>query len=90
MGEGGHVYIVDTGMRTSHSEFNGRAQLIFGGPDDNGHGTHCGGTVAGATYGIARKAMVYSAKVCTNSGGCPTYLILDGKCHRIIVIIHIT
>ncbi|XP_071785925.1 aqualysin-1-like [Asterias amurensis] len=78
LGENGHVYIVDTGMRTTHSEFHGRAQLIFGGPDDNGHGTHCGGTVAGATYGIARKASIYSAKVCTNSGGCPTYLILDG------------
>ncbi len=79
-GEGVKIYIVDTGIRMSHNEFGGRVQHIYGGADDQGHGTHCAGTAAGSTYGIARKATIYSAKVCDMFGSCPTSTLFQGGC----------
>ncbi len=77
-GSGVHVYIVDTGIRSSHNEFSGRMGVgrnfassggLFGGtdPEDtddcNGHGTHVAGTAAGTTYGVAKGATVYPVRV---------------------------
>ncbi|MEU0886088.1 S8 family serine peptidase, partial [Lentzea sp. NPDC005914] len=49
------AYILDTGIRTSHAEFGGRARVGFdaigdgrNGQDCQGHGTHVAGTVGGA------------------------------------------
>ncbi|XP_071785956.1 aqualysin-1-like [Asterias amurensis] len=78
LGNGAKIYIVDTGTRVSHSEFGGRVQRIFGGDDDHGHGTHCAGTAAGATYGIARQSTVYSVKVCNKYGQCPVSTLING------------
>ena len=36
--------------------------------DDNGHGTHCAGTIAGATYGVSKAAMVVAVKVLDANG----------------------
>ncbi|MBW3654801.1 MAG: S8 family peptidase [Gemmatimonadetes bacterium] len=70
-----HAYIIDTGVRADHVEFGGRASMVFnsaGGKntDCNGHGTHVGGTVGGATYGIAKAVRIYGVKVlnCQGSG----------------------
>jgi subtilisin family serine protease len=58
-GEGTFVYVIDTGINSRHEEFaGGRAVLgrsfVSGsdGEDDQGHGTHCAGTVGGTTYGV--------------------------------------
>ena len=75
-GAGVKAYIIDTGIRKSHSEFGGRAvdgtDTVDGGAADdcNGHGTHVAGTVGGTTYGVAKGAMLVAVRVlnCSGSG----------------------
>ena len=76
-GSGVRAYIIDTGIRTSHAEFGGRAVAGFdavtsGGTanDCNGHGTHVAGTVGGATYGVAKGVTLVAVRVldCAGSG----------------------
>lgn len=72
-----NAYIVDTGIRSSHSEFSGRVQSGFtsiidgvGSEDCNGHGTHVAGIVGGETYGVAKDVNLISVRVldCFGSG----------------------
>ncbi|XP_002741785.1 aqualysin-1-like [Saccoglossus kowalevskii] len=88
-GAGTHVYIIDTGLRHTHDEFNGRASFFFDfepanqGDDCNGHGTHCGGTSVGNSVGIATAASVYSVRVLNCNGAGLTSNIVDG-CDAIV------
>jgi len=88
-GAGVHVYVTDTGIRTDHVEFGGRAiawldmfkdtaTRLCSDPRDvdcagdvDGHGTHCAGIIAGETFGVAPRAMVYAAKVLDDEGSGP-------------------
>jgi len=76
-GNGAHVYIIDTGINSAHTEFTGRIGNGFDfvdnddDPEDcNGHGTHCAGTALGTTYGVAPGATLHGVRVlsCTGSG----------------------
>lgn len=77
-GAGVHVYILDTGIRSTHQEFTGRMrpgvnfiQDSIGTPEDcDGHGTHVAGTAAGTTYGVAKQALLVPVRVlnCEGSG----------------------
>ncbi|MCS7480311.1 S8 family peptidase [Umezawaea endophytica] len=69
------AYIIDTGIRTTHSTFGGRATWGFNAVDTNntdcnGHGTHVAGTVGGAEYGVAKSVRLVAVKVlnCAGSG----------------------
>ena len=74
-GAGVRVYVIDTGIRTSHSQFGGRASNVFdafggSGADCHGHGTHVAGTVGGSTYGVAKSSLPRGVRVlnCSGSG----------------------
>ncbi len=81
-GTGVDVYVIDTGIRTSHNDFGGRASFGIactgGTGDDNGHGTHVAGTVGSNTWGVAKNADLFGVKVCTGGGSCPNSAILCG------------
>jgi len=67
-------YVIDTGIYTSHPEFEGRATFLanYAGDgsntDGNGHGTHVAGTIGSKTYGVAKKTKLYAVKVLDASG----------------------
>ncbi len=76
-GKGVHAYIIDTGIRTTHAEFGGRADIGFDaiqdgqkGIDCNGHGTHVAATVGGNLYGVAKETRLHAVRVlsCEGSG----------------------
>ena len=76
-GAGVHAYIIDTGIRTTHSEFEGRASFDYDTVDSayvdcNGHGTHVSGTIGGATYGVAKAVQLHGVRV-LNCGGSGSY-----------------
>ena len=74
---GVNAYVIDTGIRRTHTQFGGRA---IGGvntvpdgrssTDCNGHGTHVAGTIGGSTYGVAKSVRLYAVRVldCNGSG----------------------
>jgi len=82
-GKGVHIYVQDTGIRSTHRDFGGRViptidlssdTLVECDGDRNcakdaqGHGTHCAGTAAGNTYGVASDATLHAVKTLSDAG----------------------
>ena len=85
-GSGVHAYIIDTGIRITHTQFaGGRAVVGFdavgdgrNGIDCNGHGTHVSGTVGGSTYGVAKAVSLVAVRVLNCSGSGTTSGVIAG------------
>ncbi len=82
-GSGVRVYVIDTGIRTAHTQFGGRASNVFdafggSGADCNGHGTHVSGTVGGSTYGVAKSALLRGVRVLDCNGSGSTSGVIAG------------
>lgn len=74
-GAGVRAYVIDTGIRTTHTQFGTRAAASFdafggSGQDCNGHGTHVAGTIGGSTFGVAKNVLLRAVRVlnCSGSG----------------------
>src|SRR5262245_13316205 len=76
-GGGVKAYIIDTGVRLTHTNFGGRAISGFDFVDNDadatdcdGHGTHVAGTVGSTTYGVAKNVTLVAVRVldCQGNG----------------------
>jgi subtilisin family serine protease len=74
-GLGVHAYVIDSGIRSTHTQFGGR--VLFGadfvnaadnGADCDGHGTHVAGILGGSTYGVAKNVTIHNVRVLNCEG----------------------
>jgi subtilisin family serine protease len=88
-GLGVTAYVIDSGIRFTHNEFDGAGVArATSGPDFvspgtpaadcNGHGTHVAGTIGGATYGVAKRVDLVAVRVIDCWGYGWLSDILDG------------
>ncbi|MFC4856472.1 S8 family peptidase [Actinophytocola glycyrrhizae] len=73
--QGVHAYVLDTGVRATHTDFGGRVLPGYDFTDDdtdasdgNGHGTFVAGIIGGTKYGVAKKIRIVPVKVLNDSG----------------------
>lgn len=84
-GAGVHAYVIDSGIRATHTNFGGRVSGGYSvindgrGTDDClGHGTHVAGTLGSATYGVAKNVSLHPVRVFGCTGSSATSTIIAG------------
>lgn len=82
-GAGVNAYIIDSGIRATHSDFGGRASGAIdfvgdgnGTNDCHGPGTNVAGIVGGSHFGVAKDVTIHAVRVldCTNSGSVSNFI----------------
>lgn len=74
-----HVYVIDSGVRHTHEDFEGRIDPLdafnafndgYGVEGCHGHGTHVAGIIGGLQHGVAKNVILHPVRVlnCSNSG----------------------
>ncbi|XP_077998764.1 aqualysin-1-like [Glandiceps talaboti] len=86
-GNGVNAYVLDTGIRYSHVDFQGRAAFWYDAVQDGqrdptgdcqGHGTHCAGTLGSATYGVATNVDLWDVRVLNCNNLAQWSWVIDG------------
>ena len=84
-GAGVTAYVIDTGIRTTHAQFGGRAVSGFDAidrslpaADCNGHGTHVAGTIGGSVHGVAKGVGLVAVRVLDCAGSGSTSGVIEG------------
>jgi subtilisin family serine protease len=84
-GAGVNVYILDSGIRRTHTQFGGRVvpaySVLNDGYSPDGcytHGTHVAGVVGGSTWGVAKGATLHSVRVTDCAGLVTTSNLIAG------------
>lgn len=95
-GDGVTAWVVDTGLDPNHNEFI-TATGVYRASNDfaaynpaydcDGHGTHVGGTIGGATFGVAPGVRLRGIKVLNCAGAGTTYTVSQGLLY---VLAHLT
>lgn len=71
-GAGVDLYVVDTGIRSTHEDFGGRVDTVnafsaiddgWGSEDCHGHGTHVAGIAGASTFGVAKGVTLHPVRV---------------------------
>ena len=75
--------MLDSGIRTTHVEFEGRASWGYNAvntnnADTSGHGTHVAGVIGAKTYGVAKKTNLIAVKVISEDGTAAASNVLSG------------
>ncbi len=94
-GSGVTVYILDSGINFTHTDFGGRAStgtdiMTPGGSaaDCHGHGSTVSGVVGGTTYGVAKKVKLVAVRVVDCNGNSANSTTIAGidwvTSHRVL------
>lgn len=90
-GAGVTAYVLDTGIRKTHAQFEGRASYIPNGAggdfvgdghgsaeDCHGHGTHVAGIVGGKGFGVAKGVRIQAGRVVDCAGNGTASMAIAG------------
>ena len=84
-GTGVNAYVIDSGILTTHWEFQRRAFAIYdavdrggAGLDCNGHGSHVAGIIGGQTFGVAKNVRLLGVRVLNCQGTGTWSDVIDG------------
>lgn len=80
-GQGVNAYVIDSGVRIDHPQFEGRARHgINLTPEDsndfNGHGTHVAGLIGSKTYGVSKYVELVNVKALDRWGAGSLSMII--------------